>query len=540
MTGETQLTSAEVIAGRLAHAGCRHAFGMPGGEVLVLLDALAQAGVQFTLCKHENAAGFMAEGSWHATGAPGILLTTVGPGLANCINSVANAFQEQVPLIVLSGCIDGSEAERFTHQVIDQRALMAPITKAHFQVASGTASHVVQKALSIAMADPPGPVHIDLPVGLAAEPTLDTPISPAAVKSHGWPAGGALQSVAARLARAERPIILAGLGAVLHQAGPALSALVRDRNIPIITTYKAKGLVDERDEFCLGGHGLSPLSDQSILPLLANSDCVLLAGYDPIEMRSGWIDPWKADDAIELNHADIQHGMHGASLRVVGDVAELVSHLNAELGKGGAAYWPNGEPASARSALKSAFRGPDGWGPHAVFRALQTELDDGAILTADSGAHRILLSQMLECKAPGTLLQSSCFCTMGVSVPLAIGRAIAEPDKRVVAVVGDAGFDMTAGDLATLRDSQARVLIIVLVDDSLALIEKKQTAMQLPSTGVLFQPTDISSVTRAYGGYGAEVTDAEALKSEMNNAKEFEGFAIISCRIEKDAYQSAF
>jgi len=129
-----QITAAEAIANGLSNAGCKHAFGMPGGEVLVVMQALDEVGIQFDLCKHENAAGFMAEGSWHATGTPGILLTTIGPGLANGLNSVANAFQEQVPLIVISGCVEDGEAQSFTHQVIDQKALLSPITKAHFQV----------------------------------------------------------------------------------------------------------------------------------------------------------------------------------------------------------------------------------------------------------------------------------------------------------------------------------------------------------------------------------------------------------------------
>ena len=135
--------AAKLLAQKLHQAGCRHAFGMPGGEVLVVMQELEAAGIEFTLSKHENAAGLMAEGSWQASGAPGILLTTIGPGLANGINSVANAFQEQVPLIVISGCVDDAEAQSFTHQIIDQRALMRPITKANFQVARGTMGKVI-------------------------------------------------------------------------------------------------------------------------------------------------------------------------------------------------------------------------------------------------------------------------------------------------------------------------------------------------------------------------------------------------------------
>lgn len=532
-------TAATLIAQRLADAGCRHAFGMPGGEVLVLLDALRDAKVTFTLCKHENAAGFMAEGSWHATGAPGVLLATIGPGLANAVNSVANAYQEQVPLIVLSGCVDGAEAENYTHQVIDQTALLSPITKAQFRVAPGSADLVIQKALSIALADPPGPVHIDLPVGLAAAESPATPISPRAERPGGWPDRANLETAAKRLASASRPLILAGLGAALHGAGDQISALSQARGIPVLTTYKAKGVMDESGPLALGGHGLSPLSDSHVLPLLRASDCVVLAGYDPIEMRTGWIQPWQSDCAIELLHADTQHGMHGAALRVIGDVGRLVQDLHDALPAGGE-VWPDGAPGMVRAALDTAFKGPDRWGPHAVFRTLQETLPDNAIVTVDSGAHRILFSQMWRAPLPGTVLQSACFCTMGVSVPLATGYAIAAPARRVVAVVGDAGFDMVAGDLATLRQSGLPVAIVVLADDSLALIEKKQTAMQLPTHGVGFAGTSIPAVAQAYGGHGVEVSDAETLGTELAAAGGRDRFTVISCRIDKHDYDGAF
>jgi len=235
-------TAAQVIAAKLHEAGCRHAFGMPGGEVLLVMQAMDEVGIEFSLCKHENNAGYLAEGTYHATGAPGILLTTIGPGLANGLNSVANAYQEQVPLIVLSGCIGRGEAESFTHQVIDQTALMAPITKAQFQVAKGSAQQVIEKALMIARADPPGPVHVDVPHDIAGteveviERALLAPL-PAA-----WPEGASLEAAREMLSRAKNPVILAGLGAVHHGAGSSILALAEAGEIPVVTTYKAKGL----------------------------------------------------------------------------------------------------------------------------------------------------------------------------------------------------------------------------------------------------------------------------------------------------------
>jgi acetolactate synthase I/II/III large subunit len=143
-------STADVIAQKLFEAGCRHAFGIPGGEVLTIMDALVRAGITFTLAKHENAAGFMAEGVHHATSAPAILLATVGPGVANAVNVIVNAHQDRVPLVVLTGCVDDAEGISYTHQVFDQQALLRPITKGTFRAVADGSDIVVDKAMSMA------------------------------------------------------------------------------------------------------------------------------------------------------------------------------------------------------------------------------------------------------------------------------------------------------------------------------------------------------------------------------------------------------
>ena len=531
-------TAANILAERLAQEGCRHVFGMPGGEVLVLLDALINAGIEFTLCKHENTAGYMAEGSWQASGAPGILLTTIGPGLTNAVNSIANALQEQVPLIVLSGCVARAEAESFTHQIIDQTALLTPVTKAQFQVAEGTAMTVINKALSVALADPPGPVHIDLPHNLATAPMPSSSI-PAIVAEAGVWQGNALLQARTMLANACRPIVIAGVGAVHHNAGDALLALCEQHAIPLLTTYKAKGIIAEDHPLSLGGHGLSPLSDQFILPLLSQADCVVLVGYDPIEMRNGWRDPWTATVAIDISHAACEHGMHGSRIKFIGDIAGSVDALSQDLITR-QPVWPDAEPLHARHALRTAFACPDDWGPHQVFDALQRIDPERATFTVDSGAHRILMSQMLQCTRPKTLLQSSAFCTMGVSVALAAGYKRAAPEAQVIAVVGDAGLEMVMGELATLRDFQLNIIIIVLVDKSLALIERKQQSLKLPAAGVNFEQTDFVAVAKAYGGYARWIDDIAALDDELENAHSQPCFVLLACRINKQCYIDAF
>ena len=282
------IRAADALAKRLYAAGCRHAFGMPGGEVLTLVDALEAAGIRFILAKHENAAAFMAEGAYHRTGAPGILVATVGPGVLNGVNAVANAHQDRVPLIVLAGCVDADEAQTYTHQVLDQTAVFAPITKAVFTLNTGAAHVIADKAVSIALEGRPGPVLIDVPISVAV--SIVPAQAPAArvAAAQMVPAAPVLEQAAAWLSAAHRPVMIDGVDAMNEGAGPDVTALAHRYNIPVITTYKAKGMVPEDDPLALGGAGLSPHADHHLLPLVRDADLILCAGYDPIEMRPGW------------------------------------------------------------------------------------------------------------------------------------------------------------------------------------------------------------------------------------------------------------
>ena len=245
-------TAARIIARGLHAAGCRHAFGMPGGEVLCVMDALVEAGIAFHLVKHENAGGYMAEGAYHMTGAPGILLATLGPGMANAVNVIANAEQERVPLIYLTGCVDPAEALGYTHQVFDHRAVLAPITKATFMAEDGAVDTLIERALTIATEGRPGPVHIDLPVSLAPKEQPHARPPKYARPAPMTPAGGpALEAARAALARSSRPILIAGPELLFQGAAEAAAAFARDFAIPVATTYKAKGVLPEDDPLAL-------------------------------------------------------------------------------------------------------------------------------------------------------------------------------------------------------------------------------------------------------------------------------------------------
>ena len=244
-SNSTSFTGAEIIAAKLKQAGCKRAFGIPGGEVLAIMGAMDDLGISFHLAKHENAAGFMAEGAWHAESpgsrAPAILLATLGPGVANAINIIANAQQDRVPLIFLTGCVDAAEAETYTHQVFDHQAVLRPLVKASFRATTSTVGVMMEKALALAFEGQPGPVHIDVPIAVAENESVEVlhELPPIAGPIMQLP-GPLLASAIEALNNAERPLVIAGWMQWNEGAGPAITQFCETHKLPLITTYKAR------------------------------------------------------------------------------------------------------------------------------------------------------------------------------------------------------------------------------------------------------------------------------------------------------------
>jgi acetolactate synthase I/II/III large subunit len=529
-------TGADIIGACLAKAGASHAFGIPGGEVLALMQGVDAAGISFVLVKHENSGGFFAEGLWHATGALPVLIATLGPGVANAVNVVANAMQDRVPLVFLTGCVDADIAKSYTHQVFDHQALMRPIVKGSFRLETGSIGQTMAAAVALAVEGQPGPVHIDVPIGVAEGQSVENDVVIPTPQRHS-PSAATLDAAKEIIASAQRPLAIAGVDAVNDQAGSAISEFCKAHQIPLITTYKGKGLLNESDPLCLGGAGLSPLADKTLLPLIGQADVILLLGYDPIEMRIGWRDPWsKQQTVIDISPATRTHGMHRIDHALIGNTADILPRL----AHAPPTRWPNSEHQAARAALTQVFKGPETWGPHTVFRTLREELPEEAVATADSGAHRILFSQMWTSTKPRHILQSSGLCTMACALPLAGGAKLGKPEAPVLCVLGDAGLEMGAGELATLRDQKLPVIICVLVDRCLTLIEMKQRASQRPNLGVSSGVTDFVALARSFGGFGAAVKDEKALREAIRDALRRDQFTVIAAEVGDRAYDGAF
>ena len=256
-------------------------------------------------------------------------------------------------------------------------------------------------------------------------------------------------------------------------------------------------------------------------------------------MRIGWRNPWAKDKAvIEITPIARLHGMQHVSHTLRGSLKPTLEMLSGEMTPKRDSI--SSELATARDELRTMFKADSEFGPDRVFETLREVSPNNTVVTADSGAHRILLSQMWQCHHPRGMLQSSALCTMACAVPLAAGYKQASPETPVIAFVGDAGMEMGLGELATLREHKIPIVVCVLVDESLTLIEMKQRASQRPNLGVDFTGSDFPTVANALGGHGVWVDTVEDLKSEAKAGFERDTFTVLACRIGRKSYDGKF
>ncbi|MCP4009517.1 MAG: thiamine pyrophosphate-binding protein, partial [Proteobacteria bacterium] len=348
-----------------------------------------------------------------------------------------------------------------------------------------------------------------------------------------------LKNTLVQINQANRPVAIAGVGVLQQKAEDELSAFLKACGIPLITTYKAKGILPEDHALSLGATGLSPKSESILLPFVEQADLILLFGYDPIEMRTGWRNVWGEEATVlEFSTLANTHYMHQSTQHFYCDLKQTLPQLDVITASD--QFWPQGEVSDTRQANLDAFSTQTPWGPHAIIETTRRCLPDNTVATVDTGAHRILLSQIWRCKQPRTLLQSTGLCTMGVAAPMALGYKMIKPQQPVVAFTGDAGLEMVLGDLATIRDVGLPIIIVVFVDESLALIELKQRAMNYDNIAVDFKNTDFVSIGRAYGFHSEWIENSQTLEQELDAALARDHTTVLACRFPRMAYDGAF
>jgi acetolactate synthase-1/2/3 large subunit len=500
------MTTSDVVVEALERAGIRRVFGYPGGQNVRFIEAMRHGGVEFVLVTHEASAGFMADVTARLTGRPGACLSTLGPGATNLATGVGNAFLDRVPVLAFTGKMGRKWRGRTVQMQIDHRALFAPITKWSAEIEPASAWETMRRALAIAEAEQPGPVHLDFAEDAAEETSTagdavgfgEPPAGPPA------PAEGALAAMEAALARARFPLLAVGLTANRARVTRLLREVVARHRLPVVSTMMAKGHVDESGPSFVGVLGRA--RRDLVAAFCRPADLVIGVGYDPVEFN---YEDWVPRDVpvvhVDTVPADLASS-HTLAADVVGDVARALDRLLACPPAAGG--WDFAALVTHRGALRAALTGTRGaFAPHDVLVAMRDLLPADGILAADVGAHTHLIGQCWDAVAPGRLLVSNGWSSMGFCIPAAIAAQLARPDSAVVGCMGDGGFLMMAGEINTAVRLRLPVVFVVLRDRYLSLIKVKQSRRQFPWQGVEllgegYRPSDTL--------FGAPVTVAES------------------------------
>ena len=538
-------TLAQGLAAACRARGVRRAFGVPGGgSSLDVIDALAAEGIDFVLTHGETAAALMAAVSAELGGAPGVVVTGVGPGAASAVNGIAYAALERAPvLLVTDAPADPAAGYHALHQRFDQRALFAPLVKAYAKPVPGDGLDPTASLLDAALAHPAGPVQLDLTTDAAAAPAVPAPAvlarsGPAPKQKRGKAQDAPFDLVdlaGARrlLAAAGRPLIVAGMEARERAASAALRALAQALGCPVMTTYKAKGAVADADPLAIGCFTGASVDARC----LDRADLLIFFGLDPIELLPG---RWQFEGPILALSA---HGgydypaapaaaLTGALPRSAADLIETARP----------AAWSELEIAALRSRLRAgiAMTGRSGRTAEDVVTAVRHAAPARARLTVDSGAHMFSAMGLWQADEAGDVLKSNGLSTMGFALPAAIAAALEEPARPVVAMTGDGGLHMCLAELATAARLGCRIVVVVFNDSRLSLIDIKQQRQQRVSRGVRFGAMDHATVAQGLGCRGWRVGATDPLAPALAEAFAQDEPALVDVTVDPTAYNAQF
>jgi acetolactate synthase-1/2/3 large subunit len=537
-------TTAGATARALAAAGITRVFGLPGGEILVLMDELRRAGVDFVLMRHEANAGIAAAVHGKLCGQPGVVLTTLGPGAANLMFPFSNAYLDQEPLLAISAQIPDDFPPSHTHQLLPLHDVYRPVTRLAEKITALNADSVVPRAIAACMTRPFGTAYLTLSAREAIKPARDVASAGARARSttvrHADAAGAARQLID-RLAKSSRPLVVIGLGIDSTNAA-RIRRWVTDWNLPVAVTPKVKGIVDETAANFVGVAG-GMAADGLMCDALAAADLLIGLGLDPVEIDKTW-------------HAELPiHWILEAPN--VGEVVpagtELVDHaqlLDALARERPPRAWDapfrtfqhkRRDMLTDRPPALSAVEGQAGtmW-PGDIIQSLAAVCPQQTIVTTDVGSHKYLFGQFWPSREPDTFWMSNGLSGMAYGLSAAIGAKLARPDAPVLAAVGDGGFSMNGQELETAERVGAPFVTVVLEDRSYSLIKLSQEGKKLEPYRTDFNPIDSVKMAEACGVAGLRTANPDELAAAAKRAIDGRRSIVIAVPVNYTDYRRLF
>ena len=514
------MKASDLMVQCLEEENIEYIFGVPGEENADFMMSLEKSdSIRFVLTRHEQGAAFMAEIYGRLTGNPAGCLGTLGPGATNLLTGVGDSNMDRAPMLVLTGQGASTRLHKESHQVMDVVSMFKPVTKWATTIHHpDTIPEVVRKAIRLARTEKPGAVHLELCEDIAK---LDSSKQPLPVKKFRRSVADdkIMDRIYDRVKAARRPIILAGNGCVRRRASEQLRKFCETTGIGVVNTFMAKGCVDMDADYSLFTIGLG--TKDVVTCAIDAADLVISIGFDLVEYHP---QSWNPNGDKQIVHLDFLPAEVDANyqpeLEAVGDLAHSLWMLNERATRQPLTPDLSQQQAVRRDmqAIFSEHAQDDTEGsvrPQKILWDTRKVMGPEDILLSDVGAHKMWIARHYQCHEPNTCLIPNGFCSMGFALPGAVAASLVHPDRKILAIAGDAGFLMNVQEMETARRLNSNLVCMVWEDHAYGLIAWKQEAEFGHHTDLAFGNPDWQLLAQSFGWSGHRVSRSADLQETL-------------------------
>nr|WP_232026065.1 biosynthetic-type acetolactate synthase large subunit [Kurthia zopfii] len=544
-TPKAKMSGADVLIDALHKQGVEIIFGYPGGAVLPLYDALYRNPLRHILARHEQGAIHSAEGYARVTGKPGVVIATSGPGATNLVTGITDAMMDSLPLVVFTGQVATTVVGTDAFQEADIVGITQPITKHNYQVKDvQDLPRIIKEAFHIANTGRKGPVLVDVPKNIANalfdadQFDDDAPINLPGYQPTYQPNFLQIKKAIALLEQSKQPLILAGAGILAADASNELTEFIEKYNLPVVNTLLGLGSIDGEHPQFLGMAGMHGTFAANTA--ISESDLLINIGARFDDRLTGELDKFAQN--AKIVHIDIDPAEIGKNVPTdVPIVADAKLALKALLSK----EFTMQDTSKWNDYLSECVVKYPLWYdteaangeilPQQALEVINRVTEGKAIVTTDVGQHQMWTAQYYKFKQDQQWVTSGGLGTMGFGFPAAIGAQFAFPEKKVVSVVGDAGFQMTLQELALLKEFNLPVKIVILNNSCLGMVRQWQETFyeeRYSSSLIPVQP-DFVKLAEAYGIKGCLIDDVNKLESQLSEAILSDEAMLIDIRVKQ-------
>jgi acetolactate synthase-1/2/3 large subunit len=541
-TDDDARTGATAVADALEAAGVEHCFGIQGGAIMPVYDALYDADPTHVTMAHEQGAAHAADAYGQVTGEPGVCLATSGPGATNLVTGIADANMDSDPLVALTGQVPTDLVGNDAFQETDTTGVTAPITKSTaFASDPDEAGAAVGEAVALARDGRQGPTLVDLPKDVTQEATEAEPGTPETPPGYDPPERADSRAVAAAascIAAAEKPLILAGGGVTKADASEELREFATRHRIPVTTTMPGIGTFPEDHDLSLSWAGMHGTGYANMA--ISHCDCLLAVGTRFDDRLTGDVRSFapEADVVhVDVDPSEISKNVH-ADYPLVGDAGAVLQQLlaatpsspDAERWRDQCAEWEETYP------MTYAAPGDEPLKPQFLVEAVDTATPEGTVVTTGVGQHQMWAAQYWTYTEPRTFVSSHGLGTMGYGLPAAIGAKVAVPDREVVCFDGDGSFLMTCQELAVATRENLDLTVFVLNNEAIGMVRQWQDGFYEGRRMASEYPwvPDFAALAEAFGAAGFRLAEYDEVADTVEDALDHDGPAVVDVHIDPD------